>query len=161
MLSQFSSWIVNVYLNDMLRKCNAYNVINRSMAWAISKWNRKIRKKANRGNLQKRTTWVCIPRISPSGPQTHLFTDIAASFNNAVWEHNEYQVKWVRWFSCLFSVFHYSILSKKIEQSTCKGIEAARSQTLKGLCANLSRDPTSQRLISPTFVPTTVHSSVA
>lgn len=41
--------------------------------------------------------------------------------------------------------------------STCNGIEQAEiSQTLNGLCANLSRDPTSQRLMSPTFVPTAV-----
>ena len=45
-------------------------------------------------------------------------------------------------------------------QTTCSGIEEAeRSQTLKGLCANLSREPTSQRLMSPTFVPTKKYSS--
>jgi hypothetical protein len=52
-------------------------------------------------------------------------------------------------------------ISNAVEtQTTCSGIEEAeRSQTLKGLCANLSREPTSQRLMSPTFVPTKKYNS--
>lgn len=45
--------------------------------------------------------------------------------------------------------------SHKRDGHTCSDIEQAEiSHTLKALTANLSREPTSQIPISPTFVPT-------
>lgn len=40
-------------------------------------------------------------------------------------------------------------------------VQAAMSQTLNVLSANLSREPTSHMLISPTFVPTTMKITVS
>lgn len=104
-----------------------------------------------------------IPRIEPSGLHKHRLTDMVASFMSAACKYIESDVsmKYTMRFKKDLSV-HVLIVWPKQDKgwgfslmNTCKGKEQdVISHTLNVFCASLSRDPTSQMPMSPTFVPT-------